>query len=246
MPCYAASLADCRGQLSREHYFSEGALRIFTALPVVSGLAWQRPGVIAPIGIGSLASRVLCEKHNADLSRLDETLQALQRAAEQIDDFFSVDALDPGEITLELRGDLVERALLKVAFGFTYSGVFTSTPGRPPPSEVLASRRFRLIEVLFRHRPIDSIGGLFHSSDRPALPRPANVSVRCSLNDANEVIGAHIILHQMYWWIAFDDSVVESDRLRRRPNELQWENEESTRRACLSLAWPPGNEGGRV
>lgn len=71
--CYASALGDCEGRLSKEHYFSAGVLRqLFqTGEYKVGGFHWQKSGYQPP-SIPSLSANILCEKHNRQLSPLDE------------------------------------------------------------------------------------------------------------------------------------------------------------------------------
>jgi len=68
--CWAASLGDCKGKISREHLVSEcllpeGGIR-------VSGFPWckDEPKFV---GNAALVGNILCEKHNSELSELDSS-----------------------------------------------------------------------------------------------------------------------------------------------------------------------------
>ena len=71
MTCYAAHLGDCAGGLSKEHYVSESVLEIAGTAIQVTGFPWQRSGETAQIGAASLAAKILCRRHNEQLSPLD-------------------------------------------------------------------------------------------------------------------------------------------------------------------------------
>lgn len=73
--CYAASLRDCSRSLSREHYVSEGVLRLLPnshRMTVVGpvGTRGDRP---RKISAGQAYERILCERHNSKLSPIDDT-----------------------------------------------------------------------------------------------------------------------------------------------------------------------------
>ena len=69
--CWAASLGDCGGKLSREHTISEC---LFPSGKVtVRGFNWcgNEPKTI---GVGRLVGKILCERHNNRLSELDSEM----------------------------------------------------------------------------------------------------------------------------------------------------------------------------
>ena len=66
--CWANSLGDCDGKISREHTVSES---LFKGTYVdVKGFSWCKSEE-KRIGLGSLTKKILCEKHNSALSPLD-------------------------------------------------------------------------------------------------------------------------------------------------------------------------------
>src|SRR5579864_1722690 len=67
--CWAACLGDCSTKLSREHLVSES---LFTNSVVrVGGFPWCA-GKSVEIGISRLTAQILCEKHNNQLSPIDD------------------------------------------------------------------------------------------------------------------------------------------------------------------------------
>ena len=66
--CWASCLDNCSDKLSREHLVSGG---LFTDNSVmVEGFPWCK-GQAVKIGLSGLTSKILCEKHNNDLSDVD-------------------------------------------------------------------------------------------------------------------------------------------------------------------------------
>lgn len=66
--CWAASLGECSSKLSREHIVSAA---FFDGNKItLSGFDWTRDKVVE-IPLSSAVTKVLCEKHNNDLSDLD-------------------------------------------------------------------------------------------------------------------------------------------------------------------------------
>ena len=81
--CWASSLGNCDRKLSREHLVSEG---IWTGPTVqVSGLPWCRTEP-KTIGLGALTAKVLCRRHNSELSPVDQAgidaFSTIQRMAD--------------------------------------------------------------------------------------------------------------------------------------------------------------------
>lgn len=71
--CYGGAAADCSPGLTREHWISAGVQRALSddrQYPLISGAPWLTGGT-REISVKALASRVLCERHNQSMSRLD-------------------------------------------------------------------------------------------------------------------------------------------------------------------------------
>src|ERR1019366_2768959 len=69
--CYAADLADCSPRITGEHFLSRGVLTELAGRAVwVRGFPWQRTEA-QRVGVGSLESKVLCERHNNVLAPVD-------------------------------------------------------------------------------------------------------------------------------------------------------------------------------
>lgn len=118
--CYASALGDCGGAtLTREHYFSRAVLELLVPQKI-GGFHWLKPGHAQP-SIASLTARILCEKHHQQLSSLDE-------AAVQVYRFFDkhVRSVVFGERdqcpVVEVKGELLERWILKTLIGLMASG----------------------------------------------------------------------------------------------------------------------------
>jgi hypothetical protein len=109
--CYAKALGDCDSKISKEHYFSKGAIQAFNR----GSPTWvEGPGLPAgrlpPDQV--LQSKILCIRHNSALSRLDDAAIVLTRGIRE------GMVLVPRIPCLALRGYDLERWLLKVACGF--------------------------------------------------------------------------------------------------------------------------------
>jgi hypothetical protein len=129
--CYAAHLLDCAGVLSREHFVSRTVLDHLNQASTrhgtssesmeVEGLHWLPQRVRIRVGLNSLVSRILCERHNAALTGLDDSAGKLFRTLDAV----SADlpgARRPTTGLLLLSGHDVEKWMLKVLCGIAASG----------------------------------------------------------------------------------------------------------------------------
>jgi hypothetical protein len=66
--CWAACLADCDDKISKEHVVSKALCESDTV--VVHGFAWCKDQP-KEISLSNLVAKILCKKHNSDLSELD-------------------------------------------------------------------------------------------------------------------------------------------------------------------------------
>src|SRR5271163_1432409 len=77
--CYAAALADCSADISREHYISHGLLRLLSieGRVTVDGFSWQKADASGKVGPAALTGKMLCSRHNRALSPLDAVASRL-------------------------------------------------------------------------------------------------------------------------------------------------------------------------
>ncbi len=135
--CWASSLGDCSEKLSREHYFSK---MLLGGKPVrVQGLPWYPiPKVIPANG---LVRKMLCTKHNSELSPVDE---AGSEAWVVLQKFSQVQWVRRTEgrkqkqrVDGEIDGLLLERWMLKFLIGIAYDHIeLGGTHWQPPESWV--------------------------------------------------------------------------------------------------------------
>lgn len=112
--CYASGLEDCGGRLSREHYISESLLRHLNSDEGlrVWGLPWIDETLQFSYPPGAFASKVLCERHNAALSPLDDLATYLFESLNE-----GKAQGDERKLVYLLNGHDIERWLLKVLCG---------------------------------------------------------------------------------------------------------------------------------
>lgn len=130
--CYARSLMDCCSKISREHYISESVLQVIGKKKdlLASGFPQQEPNVEELMSTNSLASKILCQRHNSALSPLDADAKRLVATLRAFDRRFGVlpspkgfgnsVSLQSNEFEL-FNGHNIERWMLKTLCGFLAS-----------------------------------------------------------------------------------------------------------------------------
>ncbi len=148
LDCWASALGDCARGKSREHYISDG---IFDSESVTAiGLSWCRHEPLT-IGMKSAVAKILCEKHNSDLSDFDAEAAKLSR-------FLVTNVLDQplAESAITLSGKRLEKWALKTFLNLGYiRGLHREQSNRldPPP---------HLVRYIFHDDPVaDGIGLYF-------------------------------------------------------------------------------------
>jgi hypothetical protein len=136
--CWAAPIGNCAEGISREHYVSEA----FFSAPAVAihGLPWckDEPKVV---GISAATAKILCRKHNSDLSPLDEAagrFMAVIREHLRLSEVRPKRPASPLKIErLTTDARLLERWLLKCMLNLLAGGTYLIgpkgiKPGEPP------------------------------------------------------------------------------------------------------------------
>lgn len=158
--CWAASLGDCGGKLSREHTISEC---LFPSGKVtVRGFKWCR-NESKTIGVGRLVGKILCERHNNRLSELDsEMLKCFEsiRESARLNDVRR--GLGHSNWTIKrfnIDGRLLERWFLKTLINLNFEGEWrfgdhADAVGIPPKE---------LVEMAFGRRSFEDHAGMYLS-----------------------------------------------------------------------------------
>lgn len=145
--CWASVLRDCGRGKSREHYISDG---IFDGQTVTAfGLPWCRDKPLT-IGMRGAVAKILCVKHNSNLSEFDAEAAKLSK-------FLVGNVLDDplAEASITLNGRHLEKWALKTFFNLGYiRGLHREQPNRldPPP---------HLVRHLFSNEPVAEGVGLY-------------------------------------------------------------------------------------
>jgi hypothetical protein len=146
--CWAASLGNCGGRISREHLVSEC---LFADQSVfVQGLDWC---LDAPkeVRIESLTGKVLCETHNRGLSELDAAasagFEAIRLMAKLSEERGRSPFVNWAHRQIDIDGERLERWFLKTLINFSFNRNLIIGPGDYPsgvPSQHLVRIAFGL------------------------------------------------------------------------------------------------------
>jgi len=146
--CYANGDGNCSPIISKEHFISASLLRRLELNKTikVAGLSWQRPETFDLISIASFGSNILCDRHNSNLSRLDNSILQFVNTLHAIDKKqFRKD--------VSFSGSDIERWMLKCVVGLAFSG---NAKGRVEQS---------WIDVLFRRANWPDRAGLYFATN---------------------------------------------------------------------------------
>ena len=171
--CFARDLGDCSRKISKEHFISRGLMAMIGAASAstLRGPAWLGTEE-RRIPTKSLASGVLCDAHNSQLSPLDAAMIAFVG---------HLTGTHRQDGVLEVDGFSIERWFLKAEQGFLASGyAHKQLKGRSASTPVL--------DILFRGRQLAERCGLYflsgsHEDEKNALglfplrgPEPMSVA----------------------------------------------------------------------
>jgi len=156
--CWAASLGDCGGRVSGEHYVS--ACLFPSGSVIVKGFPWCREEP-KTIGLQSLTRNLLCRQHNSRLSDLDSAMLNVfntLRESGRLNNLRS--GLRQGSWDIkhfELSSTLVERWFLKTLINFSFGkelryGDAEGAHGVPPKE---------LVEIAFGLAGFEGLAGMY-------------------------------------------------------------------------------------
>lgn len=233
--CYAGPLGGCSSKISHEHYISRKLLEQIDPRPIVeSGVHVGSPD--GRYGISSLTAKILCTKHNSQLSPLDTEAAKLYEAIDAFEtSAASQSAPTAAEVTLD--GALLERWFLKVAFGVCKGGVATGQG-----SKITALRNEdALLRVLYGLEIPPTGWGLYATLPSSEFAAPANFGLEPRTNpETGEVM-------QLVVWVrAFEfrlclgiPSPVTPEQYR--PGGLRLSESGTSRSLDLKFIWADGS-----
>jgi len=118
--CWAKSLGDCKGPITKEHPISR------TVIPGkvrVQGFSWCK-NQPKEVGISSLASHMLCKKHNNDLSDFDNEIghfvDEIENLSKRLNDFKTHGYRISTPVKHEIDGLKLEKWFCKTLIDIAY------------------------------------------------------------------------------------------------------------------------------
>ena len=155
--CWASSLGGC-SEISREHLVSKSLF--INEQVTVQGFKWCKD-TPKEVGLANLTAKILCRKHNTELSPIDDAgaaaFDALRQSTRLANMRAKVRTTYWHVETFRINGPGLERWFLKtlinVAFGHEYRiGRDSTAPGEPSPA---------LVEIAFGKRNFEGRAGLY-------------------------------------------------------------------------------------
>lgn len=237
--CYARSSTDCSKQITREHWLTAGVLDHIAAdgrAVLVSGAAWLGAGSEATVGVNSLSSWVLCNRHNEALSPLDTLAGAFFQS-------FRDDCLDlvTHSSTTEfeccftmMNGPMFQLWLLKVLWGALEAETFL-VDGQVPYRFRLGVSKSTLAEILWRGAPWPRGWGLYVLTGGAEGPFVMNSVVLRAVNIGPEIVGGAIKIGGIDFCIAFEP--VDVDAVYR-PSGMNFQRAWFRNWKSFAFCWP--------
>lgn len=154
--CYAAPLGDCSPRISREHFITEGVLKLIGDPITIGGFPWL-DGRQKSIATDGLTAKILCERHNSALAELDQT------GIRFFDKLRAPSFTPPTEETVAkprislFRGEMLELWMLKVLCGLIASGNAPDGDGK----QINARVPIPWLRILFWHQPMPPGWGMY-------------------------------------------------------------------------------------
>lgn len=156
--CWANIIGNCSDKLSREHLISES---VFKNNEIeVSGFEWCRDKPKA-VGLSSLTSKILCQKHNSDLSILDSeaanTFKKIREFSRITNVRRNLKNKNLNVLEYEINGSRLERWFLKTLINLSLKsdlpiGVTSDRSGLPSK---------KLVEIVYGLKLFKRKAGLY-------------------------------------------------------------------------------------
>lgn len=200
--CWAASLGNCKGKISREHPVSRS---VFEGDEVfVQGFPWcsDRP---KKVSVANLTRKVLCQKHNSDLSDIDKAGSEARKA-------FGQTQRSPNEVSalpniggfcnVAIGGAKFERWCLKTLVSISFEGECPIGKNAIGPGQVDGE----VVELAFGLRKFSPGVGLYSiGSDGEEFRCAPSIRIAPAVCDRGYIWGAIFVIHNFRFAIMLED-----------------------------------------
>jgi len=222
--CWASSLGDCSGGITREHLVTES---VFAGKEIsVNGLPWCRTKTVIMLPT-NLTANILCQHHNNGLSSVDEaglaafnvfrTAGEIQEARRQESASRIASHAFP-VVQHEIDGHKLERWLLKTLINYEMVGDQSLSIGPPSPGSGHPPKE--LVEIAFGRKIFQPPTGLYFLG---RVGEPLHLAERIQytawVSDSNA--GSHVTAGQFLFYNC--SFVLNVDPSRSLPQQLETE-----------------------
>ncbi len=248
--CYLNFTGNCSRELSGEHYISKSILELLKGDDgvLVSGVPWLPTDAYKNIGVASLASNILCKRHNETLSPLDSEALLFFRTLSDIHADLKQTPLLRKETVLILSGEALELWMLKAACGLFFSK--NASRDRKILFPDISMRQNLIADALYRGKWAHSSCGLYMKASVGEVHRTENgVGIAPLISkDMKFLYGIELIMRGLSFFFILDPEGIGFPQritgLLHRPGQLRFSTEQCDH--TLLLTWPPGMAGDSV
>jgi hypothetical protein len=238
--CYLRTTSDCSEEISREHYVSANILEQLGSDEGIEvfGLPWFNPGKGKRLSVDNLTSKILCKRHNENLSPLDHEAGIFFRELTA-----ALSILDRKSSSKKSNFRLVSGAALELWLLKTACGLYFSTAAAKDGERLAKTHSIDLekIKRAFFDGVWDDRAGLYFTGQTGSILTFKPGLQLAPLTRENVFGGIRVALRGMELDLFFDTSSTNSGEwsaLTHRPSELIFEKGGRDQR--LVLTWPPG------
>jgi hypothetical protein len=239
--CYLAPTGDCSNDISGEHYLSRTILEALGPGIRLGGLPFLKPGEERVVGINTLTVNVLCRRHNAALSWLDDEAGRFFRTLHKIEQDLLKRSLSRKSTAYLFSGIALEMWMVKVACGLYFGRIAGSSEQRMADSHAVNSAA--AIAALTRGQFAPRAGMYLRAfvndeNGSGSFVQLAPISV--DEDQAHRFVGLRTSLRGHEFDALFDVRGLKlpAQGCVYRPAELIFTNEQ--RRHYVTLSWPTG------
>lgn len=244
--CYASALKNCSKEISREHFVSEGILKILNKNNdlKIKGFPWQAENKFKTISPNALASNILCKDHNAALSLLDTVMIDFFNSFIDINEKLAVS--DKNTDIYLFNGHDIERGLLKILCGCLASGSLKNNS-----QKIYCNPSNEWLEILYGINSCPKNWGLYFTNTVGSVINfDAGINFSPIVNE-KYVNGFIVSLHGFNFILAMANSPENKsgtllENSTYRPKDFRFYDEKNNVEKFIMLGWENKGENKRV
>ncbi len=241
--CYLNPTLNCSTDISAEHYHSKTILEALGKTVAIDGAPWLPKGESREIGINNVKSKILCSRHNSNLSDLDSEAGRFFRKLKEVQEGFLEKSISIKRKITFFSGEALELWMLKTACGMFYSE--NASQGSTKLFEEYTIDKQIIIKAFFEGIWQSNDCGLYvmasvgHKFNTPNSVRMAPLTTTTTKRFA----GYRIELRGLDFMILFDARDIDMNQINRegwlhKPTEICFTAQK--RSHSMALTWLPG------